>query len=124
LVFNEFMQKGNIPWYINYEDLGKLFKSAKKYAGANVGMQPEVMEMIASLVARNPDNRKQYYRTSVLSVKDAAARPPAFVGLISVRYSATNTMTKLGGSYFSKGVTSALIDPSERSERIETILRK
>jgi len=124
LIFDEFFQKGNIPWFIGYEDLGRIFDTARKYAGANIGGQREVIELIASLVARDPNDRTQYYRTAVKSQEDVKHIHPAYIPLMSVRYGATNTLTKLGGSYFSKGVISALIDPADRPERIETILRK
>lgn len=123
LIFDEFFQKGYIPWYMGYEELGKIFDTAKKHAGANIGMQREVIQLIASIVARDPSNRTKYYRTLVKTPEDLLAKPPAFIPLMSVQYAATNTMTKLGGSYFGKGLNSALIDPAERSERIESILR-
>lgn len=124
LIFDEFLQKGNIPWYVGYEELGKLFDTAGKHAGANIGKQREVTQLIASIVARNPNNRNQYYRTMITSQEQLTTNPPAFVPLMSIRYAATNTMSKIGGSYFSKGVNSALLSPAERPERIETILRK
>ncbi len=124
LLFDEFFQKGNIPWYVGYEELGKLFDTAVKHAGAKIGQQREVTELIASIVARNPKDRTQNYRTLIKSEEDLVKTPPVFVPLMSIRYAATNTMTKIGGSYFSKGVNSALLSPAERPERIETILRK
>lgn len=124
LIFDEFFQKGNIPWFLNYEDLGRLFDTARKHAGANVGNEREVIQLVASLVARDPSDRTRNYRNLVKTNEDVKNIHPAFVPLMSVRYAATNTLTKLGGSYFSKGVVSALIDPADRPERIETILRK
>ena len=124
LIFDEFFQKGNIPWYVGYEELGRIFDTAKKHAGANIGTSREITQLIASIVARDPNDRTRYYRTVIKKLEDLKNKPPAFVPLMSVRYAATNTMTKLGGSYFSKGVNSALIDPADRPERIETILRK
>lgn len=125
VIFDEFYQKGNVPWYIGYEDMGRLFDTAQKHANASVGRQRKVMQLIASLVGRDPSNPKKYYRTLVKSRQQLLETPPVFVPLMSVRYGATNTLTKLGGSYFrTKGVTSALISPAERSEKIETILRR
>ena len=45
-----------------------------------------------------------------------------WTALNNVRDSATNTTTRLGGSYYSEGVISALVNPSTRPERIESLL--
>ena len=45
------------------------------------------------------------------------------IPLRSVAYAASNTTNKLAGSYFSVGLTSALVNPTERVEKIEAILR-
>lgn len=124
LIFDEFFQKGNIPWYVGYEELGKIFDTAKKHAGANIGMQREVTQLIVSIVARDSKDRTKNYRTVAKTPEDLVMNKPVFIPLMSVRFASTNTMTKLGGSYFGKGLNSALIDPSDRPERIETILRK
>ena len=121
-IYDEFLAMGHIPWFIGYEELGKLFDSAKEFAGANVGNNPEVTQLIASILARDPKDRTKYYRTTVTSLEDLVTNPPIFVPLKSVQYSATNTTTKLGGSYFQQGVISALIDPSSRLESIERLL--
>ena len=123
-IYDEIFAKGNIPWYLGYEELARIFDTAKKHADANIGMEQEVTQLIVSLIARSREDRTKYYRTVVQSTDDLINNPPAFVPLMSVRYSATNTLTKLGGSYFGQGVVSALINPSERTERIENLLRK
>ena len=122
-IFDEFFQKCNLPWFIGYEELGRIFDTAKKYAGANIGTEREITELITSLIARDKEDRSVSYRSTLTEIDDLEHRPPTFVPLMGVQ-AATNTMTRLGGSYFSKGLTSSLIYPSERTERIETILRK
>jgi hypothetical protein len=32
-IYDEFMSKGNIPWYMSYEDSGKMFETAGKHGG-------------------------------------------------------------------------------------------
>lgn len=123
-IYDEIFAKGNIPWYLGYEELARIFDTAKKHADANIGQEQEVTQLIVSLVARSRADRTQYYRTVVNTPQDLRDNPPVFVPLMSVRYSATNTLTKLGGSYFGQGVVSALINPAQRTERIEELLRK
>lgn len=122
-VFDEFIFKGNVPWYFGYEDLGKLFDTADYHAKTKVNENLEVIELIASMVARNPDDRTKYYRTIIEKFEDMRTKPSANVPLNSVLYSATNTLNKLAGSYFNDGIVSALVNPSTEVERIETLLR-
>lgn len=122
-VFDEIFFKGNVPWYLEYEDLGKIFDTSKSYAASNVGQNYETIELIASLVTRAADDRTKYYRTILESRGDLKAKPPAYIPLKSVFYAVTNTFNKLAGSYFSDGVVSALVNPSTTTSRIETLLR-
>ncbi len=121
-IYDEFFGKGRVPWYLGYEDLGHIFDTAKTHAGANIGTEHEVTELLVSMIARDPANRHRYYRQAVKSKEEVKQIPPAFIPLKSVVYSATNTVNKLAGSYFTDGLVSALNSPSERVERIEKIL--
>ena len=122
-IYDEFVNKGRVPWYMGYAELGKLFDTARKYAGANIGGDHEVTELIVSMIARDPRDRSKYYRQTVQNSEDLVKTPPAFIPLKSVTYSATNTTNKLAGSYMQDGIVSALVSPSERTERIEGLLR-
>lgn len=123
-IYDEIIAKGRVPWYLGYLELGKLFDTAKYHAGANVGGNHEVTELIVSMIARDATNRHQYYRRSVQSLEEIRSIPPAFISLRSVTYAATNTTNKLAGSYFKDGVVSALVNPTERVEKIEDLLRR
>ena len=127
LIFNileELIIKGNVPWYMAYQDLGRLFDTAQEYAGSLVGEMPEVIELVASLIARQPADRKLYYRLALEKPEDLKTRLPDYIPLTSVFYAATNTLNKLAGSYFSEGVVGALVTQTEEVERLESILRK
>ena len=121
-IFNTFMSKGKMPLYLDYDMCGHLFDTAVKHAGANVGKNIEITELILSLQARSNKDRTVYYRQVVQSKEEVKSRNYVWTALNSVRDSATNTTTKLGGNYYSEGVISALINPSDRVERIESIL--
>ncbi len=111
-----------MPWYLDYNDLGHIFDTASSHAGANVGTNPEVTELIVSIIARNSKDRTQYYRSCINSLEELKTNPPVFISMKSVPYAATNTTNKLAGSYFGEGVVSALVSPSEKRERIENLL--
>lgn len=123
-IYDEIISKGRVPWYLDYNDLGKIFDTAKSHAGANIGQNSEVTELIVSMIARDKQDKTKYYRTTVNSLEELKTKPPAFIPLRSVIYAATNTTNKLAGSYFSTAVTSALVSPAERTERIEGLLRQ
>lgn len=123
-IYDEIIAKGRAPWYLGYIELGKLFDTAKYHAGANIGGNHEVTELLVSMIARDPKNRHRYYRTAVKSFDDMQKSPPAMVPLKSVTYSATNTLNKLAGAYMHEGIVSALVTPTERVERIENLLRQ
>lgn len=123
-IYDEIISKGRVPWYLSYIKLSHIFDTAKYHAGANIGQNHEVTELIVSMIARNPANRHQYYRNFLKALADIEKTPPAFIPLRSVIYAATNTTNKLAGSYFHEGLVSALVTPTERVERIEDLLRR
>lgn len=122
-IYDEFIAKGHAPWYTGYDELGKLFDTAKSMAGANIGQNHEVTELLISMIARDPTDRTKYYRQTVKSREELKTRPPVIIPLRSVQYSATNTVNKLAGSYWNDALVSALVSPGDRVERIEKILR-
>jgi hypothetical protein len=123
-IYDEILSKGRVPWYLGYDDLGHIFDTAFSHAGAKIGENVEVTELLISLISRDSKDRTRYYRSTFSTFEEMAAKVPAFIPLRSVTYSATNTTNKLAGSYFNTGVVSALVDPADRVERIEEILRK
>ena len=122
-IYNEFFQNGKIPWFIGYEDLGNILDTSKTIAGADIGCGLEVVQLLASLVARDKSNRTKYYRTIINSKQDLITNPPYFIALKNVKYSATNALDKIAGSYYEDGLISALTTPTERVEKIEQVLR-
>lgn len=122
-VMDEFVFKGKLPWYVEYNDVGKLFNFAKKYADSNVGQIPESMELLASMIARKKEDRTQYIRVGSTEYPDFGLDKIDFVALTSIFYSVHSTVNKIAGSYFNDGIVSALVNPAERVETIEKILR-
>jgi hypothetical protein len=121
-IYNEIIAGGHTPWYLDYTDLALIFDTAKDHAGANIGQNHEVTELLVSMVARNPKNRHEYYRQTITNMHDLQTNPPVFIPLRSVEFAASNTLNKLAGSYFSRGVVSALVTPTTRLERLDALL--
>lgn len=122
-VFDEFFFKGKIPWYVGYEDLGRIFDTANYHAGSNIGRNWEVIEFLASMVTRSKTDRTKYIRTVMQQYNDSSLNKIDYVPLKSVLYSVNSTTNKLAGSYFNDGVISALVNPTDRVDKIEQILR-
>lgn len=122
-IYDEIISKGRVPKYLGYSELGKLFDSAEYHAGAKIGKNQEVTELIVSMIARNPLNRAEYYRSTIKDLSELVTNPPVFIPLRSVQYAATNTTNKLAGSYFEAALVSALVSPADRTERVEGLLR-
>jgi hypothetical protein len=124
-IYNEIIAGGHTPWYLSrdYALMALIFDTAKEHAGANIGQNHEVTELLISMVARNANNRNEYYRHAISSMGDLIANPPVMIPLRSVEFAASNTLNKLAGSYFSRGVVSALVSPTERLERLDRILQ-
>jgi hypothetical protein len=122
-VFDEEIFKGKVPWYAEYEDMGKIFDSAQYHAGSRVADTPEVIEALASIICRDAKDRSMQIRLKAQTYDDVSAEKISFVALKSIYYSVDSTVNKLAGSYFTEGLVSALVNPSNRVEKVESILR-
>lgn len=122
-IIDEIIFKGKVPWYMEYDDLGKMFDTAKYHAGSNVGQSLETVEFIVSMVARYKGDRSKYIRSVVNNFKDINPNNVDYIPLKSVYYAVNSTTNKIIGSYFSEGVTSALVNKTDKVHKIESILR-
>ncbi len=82
------------------------------------------MPMVIATMSRDPEDRTKYYRHEIQSLDEIKTNPPAFIPFSDVTFNATNTVSKFIGAYFDVGVNSALVIPSKRVEKIESILRR
>jgi len=124
LLFSEFVINGNVSFGFNLLDLIKLFNFAEKYCNFTVGANPQIFEAIINIISRDRQNLNQLWRYTAKTLDDITLNPPTIIGLRNAAKTSTNTTAKLVGSYFSDGKVSALINPSDRVEGVEEILRK
>lgn len=122
-IYDEFIAKGRVPWFLGYEDIGNLFVNSGYYNGVTIGSNPQIFEMIVAAICRAPDSIRNHYRQKVLSKEELKTNPPVIVPLRAVSMGATNAIAKLMGPYFDDNVTSTLVNPGERVERVERLLR-
>ena len=121
-IYAEFIGNGRIPWFFNYNDMGDIFTTVNEYAGVDLG-HPLVLHMLTSMIARDPNNLTSFYRNIVTSEDDIKNTPPVIVPFKSVVYNTHSTLTKMTGAYFSEAINSALAEPTDKVDRIETLLR-
>lgn len=120
LIFNimdEFIFKGNVPWYFTPNDLARIMDTAKTAGDSAVGEWLDVIELIVSVCTRDKKNKKQYFRNSDAKEFD-------YVALSNVFYVASSTLPKLAGNYFNDGVVSAIMEPVDEVQRVEKLLRE
>lgn len=117
-ILREFIMLGNIPWYLNYEDMSKLFDTANKYAGSNAVKNIVIMHALISVIARQQKDHSKYYRLDNVKKED-----PYFIPLSNIWNSYNNTTNKLVGGYMKSGITASLVNNSTVTSRIEKIIR-
>lgn len=121
-LFNEFLGKAKLPWYYGYEDLGKCLMATHHFGGLTLAPNNIPFELIAAMIARSKDNRKQYYREVASSMKDTITNPPQIIPFRSIVENTTNTIGKITGAYFDEGLVSALTTESGPAG-VEDLLR-
>ena len=115
-VFDEFFSNGNIPWYLNYEDVARLFEDGVKFANVKIGNDPFIFELLTSIIARVSSDKTKKYRTNT----DGNL---AFVGLNDIIYGFNNTGASLIGGYFKDGIVNSIVRKEEESTELVKILR-
>ncbi len=121
-MYDEFIAKGNIPWYMSYFDMANMFDTAKEHAGVNLGGR-SIIELIISTIARDPNDMTRLYRHILARPEDILTKPPVTVPFRSVIWNTSDTTSKLNGAYYTEGINSALVNQSESVEMIEELLR-
>ena len=120
-VFEEFFIQGNIPWYLNYDDVGDLLIRAKEYAASKLGDDPTTIEILTSIITRYKEDKKIYFREVIdkPNMKDQMT----FIGLNDIFYSFNNTGARLIGGYFGSGLINAMVGPEKTTSKTSEIFR-
>lgn len=122
-IYHHFTALGRVPWFMNYDDILKIYDKDSYYIGKSLINIPQVLEMIQSNIARDPKNDKFMYRDTVKNYDEVDSKMPNWVALRNISLGATDTYNKLLGSYYEDGLTSGLAEKSKKITRIEKILR-
>lgn len=117
-MFDELYTKGNVPWFLNDIDMSNLLIEAKKYADSNIGKNPLAMEIITSVISRDEEDKRKFFRQT-----DDMEKRPTFVGLNNIYFSLETTDAKLVGGYFGYSVTTAIVDHEKTTSEVSKVLR-
>jgi len=120
-LFDEFIINGNVPAFMNYEDISNIIAQARKYAGQGIGDNPVAMEILASIISKSKENDEHYMRQFIKNKGNNTKIK--YIGLKNLYHTFDNTISKLVGNYYSTGVTTAILDKEEKTTNIEEILR-
>jgi len=121
-IFDEFLIQGNVPWYMKYDDMSDVFKLADKYAGTKIGNNPMSMEIISSIIARDSEDKTVFFRKLAKDFSAMKKTVPSFVALMDIYYTFTSTLSKISGSYFKEGITSAIVNPEKSSNTVSEMI--
>lgn len=118
---HDFLAK--VPWFMNYEDVGKLLDSSRKYADSRAAEVLEVPEVMAAVMGRDKDDERVYLRHVLDKYKNKASENVQFVPLTSVHLSVTGAINRIAGNFFEPAVEGEIVSPSKNVDEIEKLLR-
>lgn len=122
-LFDYFIALANVPWYMNYLDVVRIYDQDDIYAGRLLPPNSQIVEMMLSNIARDARDSVLMYRTTLKQMDDIYRTSPQWVPLRNITLGAIDTYNKVMGSYASQGETAALAERSKEMTNIEKVLR-
>ena len=111
--FETYIVYAKIPWFVEPLDMVSIMNNLPKYGKSNVGANPIINELVVSFMTRSAKDKRVFYRQT--TGKDEYA----YVDLMNLYYAALSTTSKLGGSYFNKGLVSAIVQKEKEPSKLE-----
>ncbi len=121
-IYDEFNAKGRVPPYFDNQDHASLSDSTTAFTGVDLRSDPALLDIYNASTTKNPADLTQPARELYKTQEDFVEMEVARLPLRSVAYGADNTTARTLGSFLPEGVNSALVNPSEQTERIEQLL--
>lgn len=120
---NEIYFTGKLPEYYDYNDMGKLLRTAKDNANSATGDNRKTVELMAAYLGRSPADPTVQLRHVLGTPNYRDGNGFHWAPMKSVFLSAQGTMSKLAGNYMADGVVSSLVHKTDVVTVTETILR-
>ena len=122
-IYDMLVAGGNIPWYIDLNNLPSIFRKAREFSGSPIGFGTAAIELKIAVLARSPEDIAEYYCHYVNRVGKDKAKPPQYIGNRHAVFGATNTLSRMIGNYHDHSIAASLNNPTQDVEDIEYILR-
>lgn len=123
-VLQNFFFMGRVPWYVGYDDHGKLFDTAPKFASFGAVKSPVTIEFLTAMVARKAGaNNNEFLRNQIKTIADGEVGNVDWVPMSSVMVSVRSPLNKIAGAHAQDGIISAIIAPSKKVGAVERIVR-
>lgn len=122
--FQNFLFMGRVPWYITYDDHGRLFDTGPKYADFGALRNPEVMEFLTAMCARKANSTSnEFLRNVIKDYSEGDVGNVEFVPMGSVVATVRSSLNKISGAYAQDGIISAIVSPYDKVGTVEKIVR-
>lgn len=122
--FQTFLFQGKVPWYISYDDHGRLFDTAPHFAGFGSLKNPELMEFQTAMCGRRANSSSnEFLRLSIKDYSEGAVGNVDFAPMGSVIATVRSGLNKISGAYGQDGIISAIVSPSDKVGTVERIVR-
>lgn len=118
VIFTEFVEKGNTPSFITYDQRAFLFDIISEVTGSNIPAEHAVFEIIFAHLSRDRDDVQIPYRLTSMK------KPLRQIALKDVAHATTSTTAKLSGGYLADSMNVALLNNNENPSVIEELLRQ
>lgn len=122
-LYNEFYIKGNMPWFLKYNETSEILLESNKYADSNIGNNPLAFEILSAIISRDSEDKTKYVKNLIENDKQKLTQDVTYVGLNNIYYSYTNTGSRVIGGYYGSGISTAMVDPEKKSTDLMDILR-
>lgn len=116
-IYGQFYSRGRVPDYLDGDDVGLLLQYHNQFGGLKIASANTPFEVVTAMISRDHKDKFKYWRHGDMKFT------PIVVPFSSVIFNARSTTAKLLGSNLKDGFTSALVNPSEKSEKVENMLR-
>jgi len=121
MLLDMLLMYGKVPWYFTYEDITKILNTSSKYSGLNIDSNPEILDLLVSIIARDKKDINKPARLRFKTLGDSEGL--TYAGLQDPVHTASSVITKLIGNRQAKTVISAMMDDEGSHSKIDTILR-
>lgn len=122
-LFEEILARGRMAFFYDYETQGGFFNEMAHYTGTNLVTTASIGEMIIAQIARTEANRRIPLRNAIVRYGDDKVVPYTWIPLRNVIDGSSDTVAKIAGSYTADGLDSAIVNPCDKVQPIERLLR-